>query len=285
MPQIMPSISTSQRQHTFDIPVDPDHGLPERIGIGPLGIDSLSVDQLTRRLIGHTFTPGETKHVVTANAQIYVLAEKREDFRRCVGEAEYVCADGISVAIACKWLGRKAVTRIAGVDLISHLCGGAVSLDLTIYFLGGNPGSAAKTASIMMKRFPGLRVVGVSCPPLGFLQDPDILSEVLKSVRIAKPSIIYVALGVPHQEFFIQEHIRPLGIPVAVGVGGSFEIICGVKNRAPLWMQQSGFEWLYRWAQEPVRLANRYFIGNSLFLFFFMRYLVRQDTQPKGEAG
>jgi len=282
--QSMLSISTSQLQSTFDTPIDPYYGLPERIGIGPLRIDSLSVYELTRRLIGHTFAPGKTNHVVTANAQFYVLAEEREDFRRCVGEAEYVCADGISVAVACKWLGRKAVARIAGVDLISYLCAESVSLDLTSYFLGGNPESAAKTASIMMKKYPGLRVAGVSCPPVGFIQNPEILSEVLEAIKAAKPSIIYVALGAPRQEFFIQEHIRPLGIPVAVGVGGSFEMICGVTHRAPLWMRNSGLEWLYRWAQEPVRLANRYLIGNVLFSFYLMRNMVRQKARSKSQA-
>jgi N-acetylglucosaminyldiphosphoundecaprenol N-acetyl-beta-D-mannosaminyltransferase len=283
MPQSMPSISTSQSQpqNTFDPPIDPYYGLPERIGIGPLRIDSLSVFELTRRLIGHTFAPGKTNHVVTANAQFYVLAEEREDFRRCVGEAEYVCADGISVAVACKWLGRKAVARIAGVDLISYLCAESVPLDLTSYFLGGNPGSAAKAASIMMKKYPGLRVAGVSCPPVGFIQNPEVLSEVIEAIKAAKPSIVYVALGAPRQEFFIQEHIRPLGIPVAVGVGGSFEIICGVTRRAPLWVQNSGLEWLYRWAQEPVRLANRYLIGNALFSFYLVRNMVRQKTRSE----
>ena len=284
MAQGMQLISTSQVQNPFDTPIDPYYGLPERIGIGPLRIDSLSVYELTRRLIGHTFAPGKTNHVVTANAQFYVLAEEREDFRQCVGEAEYVCADGISVAVACKWLGRKTVARIAGVDLISYLCAESVSLDLTSYFLGGNPGSAAKTASIMMKKYPGLRVAGVSCPPVGFIQNPEILNEVLEAIKAAKPSIIYVALGAPRQEFFIQEHIRPLGIPVAVGVGGSFEMICGVTRRAPLWMQNSGLEWLYRWAQEPVRLANRYLIGNALFSFYLIRNMVRQKGRPKNQA-
>jgi N-acetylglucosaminyldiphosphoundecaprenol N-acetyl-beta-D-mannosaminyltransferase len=264
--------------------IDTQYDLRERVGIGPLRIDPLSVNELTRRLIGHTFAPGKTNHVVTANAQFYVLAEEREDFRRCVGEAEYVCADGISVSLACKWLGRKAVARIAGVDLISYLCAESVSLGLPIYFLGGNPGSAAASASILMKRYPGCRVAGVGCPPYGFIQNPDILEEVLESIKAAKPSIIFVALGAPRQEFFIQEHIRPLGIPVAVGVGGSFEMICGATHRAPMWMQRSGLEWLFRWSQEPVRLANRYLIGNALFSFYLIRNLVKQKTQTKEKA-
>ena len=283
MPPSTPSMSTHKAPQSCDSSIDPYYNLPERIGIGPFRIDSLSVNELTRRLIGHTFAPGKTNHVVTANAQFYVLAEEREDFRRCVGEAEYVCADGISVAVACKWLGRKSVARIAGVDLISYLCAASVPLDLTIYFLGGNPGSAAMTASIMMKKYPGLRVAGVSCPPVGFTHDAEILVEVIDAIKAAKPSIIYVALGAPRQEFFIQEHIRPLGIPVAIGVGGSFEIICGVTRRAPVWVRNSGLEWLYRWVQEPVRLANRYMIGNALFSFYLMRNMVRQRDYPKGE--
>ena len=277
-------IPASQSSLDLESTVDSQYALRDRVGIGPLRIDPLSVNELTRRLIGHTFAPGKTNHVVTANAQFYVLAEEREDFRRCVGEAEYVCADGISVSLACKWLGRKAVARIAGVDLISYLCAESVSLGLPIYFLGGNPGSAAESASILMKRYPGFHVAGVGCPPHGFIQNPDILEKVLESIKAAKPSIIFVALGAPRQEFFIQEYIRPLGIPVAVGVGGSFEIICGAMHRAPRWMQKSGLEWLFRWSQEPVRLANRYLIGNALFSFYLVRNLVRQKTQTKSEA-
>ncbi len=284
MPQSTTLKSTQRSPQSFDSPIDPYYKSQERIAIGPLRIDPFSADELTRRLIGHTSTPGKTNHVVTANAQFYVLAEEREDFRRCVGDAEYVCADGISVAVACKFLGRKTVARIAGVDLISYLCQESIPLDRTFYFLGGNPGSAAKAASIMKQKYPDLRIAGVSCPPLGFIDNPRILSGVLDAIKAANPSIIYVALGAPRQEFFIQEHIRPLGIPVAVGVGGSFEIICGVTRRAPIWVRNSGLEWLYRWGQEPVRLAKRYMIGNVLFCFYLMRNIVRQWTNPKNYA-
>src|ERR1700677_3335036 len=171
-------IPASHSSLDLESSVDTQYSLRDRVGIGPLRIDPLSVNELTRRLIGHTFAPGKTNHVVTANAQFYVLAEEREDFRQCVGEAEYVCADGISVSLACKWLGRKAVARIAGVDLISHLCAESVSIGLPIYFLGGSPGTAARTAAILMKRYPGFRVAGVGSPPHRFLQRPDILSEV-----------------------------------------------------------------------------------------------------------
>ena len=111
-----------------------------KIPIGPMRVSALSAHELTRRLIGHTFG-NKTHHVVTANAQFYVLAERDAIFRRCVEEAEYVCADGVSVVMACKWLGNADISRVAGVDLIPMLCEQGATLGLPIYFLGGKPNS------------------------------------------------------------------------------------------------------------------------------------------------
>jgi N-acetylglucosaminyldiphosphoundecaprenol N-acetyl-beta-D-mannosaminyltransferase len=243
------------------------------VPIGPIKISLLSAEQLTQRLIGHAF--GDvTQHVVTANAQFYVLAEERQDFRECIRGADYVCADGVSIVVACKWLGRAKATRIPGVDLVSDLCKSAAGLALKVYFLGGNPGSAERSAAILTERFPGLRVAGISCPPKGFQSDPEILSRVLSEIKESQAAILFVALGAPFQEFFIQDHIRPMNIPVAVGIGGSLEIIAGEFKRAPLYIQRLGLEWAFRLAQEPRRLARRYIVGNTLFLFYLVRYLL-----------
>jgi N-acetylglucosaminyldiphosphoundecaprenol N-acetyl-beta-D-mannosaminyltransferase len=236
-------------------------------------ITKLTDHDLVQNLIGHAFG-SSTHHVVTANAQFYVLAEKSVEFRSCINEAEYVCPDGISVVMACKWLGRSSVARIAGVDLIDPLCREASSLGLPVFFLGGRPGSASETASLLMDRYPGLVVAGVVCPPTGFLEDERVLKEIVQCVEEARPAIVFVGLGAPLQEFFIQRHIRPLRVPVAVGVGGSFEILCGRVRRAPRWVRRIGMEWLFRWSQEPRRLARRYVFGNLLFAYFLSRRLL-----------
>lgn len=140
-------------------------GTLTKIPIGPMRVSALSARELTRRLIGHTFG-SKTHHVVTANAQFYVLAERDEPFRRCVEEAEYVCADGVSVVMACKWLGKADISRVAGVDLIPMLCEQGATLGLPIYFLGGKPGSAEVSASLMMRQYPGLKIAGIGCPLL-----------------------------------------------------------------------------------------------------------------------
>ena len=247
------------------------------VPIGPIKISLLSAEQLTQRLMGHAF--GDvTQHVVTANAQFYVLAEEREDFRNCIRGADYVCADGVSIVVACKWLGRAKATRIPGVDLVSDLCGGAAGLALKVFFLGGNPGAAERSAAILTERFPGLRVAGICCPPKGFQSDPELLGNVLSQIKESRAAILFVALGAPFQEFFIQDHIRPMNIPVAIGIGGSLDIIAGEFKRAPRYMQRLGLEWAFRLAQEPRRLARRYIVGNTLFLFYLVRYLLGYEA-------
>jgi N-acetylglucosaminyldiphosphoundecaprenol N-acetyl-beta-D-mannosaminyltransferase len=256
------------------LPVLASAQTPARVSIGPMRVSVLTAEELVHRLIGHTF--GETTHhVVTANAQFYVLAEQDLGFRQCVHEAEYVCADGVSVSMACRWLGKTRIARIAGVDLIPQLCRHAAQLGLPVYFLGGKPGAGERTAQILGEIFPSLRVAGVNCPPAGFLDQPEALAAALADICNAVPAILFVALGAPQQEYFIQRYIRPMGIPVAMGVGGSFEMIAGVRHRAPQWMRQVGMEWLFRWAQEPKRLARRYLVGNSLFSIYMLRYLMR----------
>jgi N-acetylglucosaminyldiphosphoundecaprenol N-acetyl-beta-D-mannosaminyltransferase len=247
------------------------------IPIGPMRIHAINAHDLTQRLLGETRNPKKTHHVVTANAQFYNLAEQREDFRDCVAQAEYVCADGISVVMACKWLGKTAVSRVAGVDLVEHLCANASVFGLSVYFLGGREGSAQMAAEVLAAKYPGFKAAGIFCPPYGFEKDEQSLREVVEDIRRVKPSVVFVALGAPRQELFIHQHIRPLGVPVAIGVGGSFEMIAGRVRRAPRWMQKTGLEWLYRWIQEPRRLANRYLVGNVLFCFYLLRYLIRRD--------
>lgn len=250
------------------------------VPIGPIKISLMSAEQLTQRLIGHAFGT-TTQHVVTANAQFYVLAEERQDFRECIQGADYVCADGVSIVLACKWLGRAKATRIPGVDLVSDLCKEAASVGLKVFFLGGNPGSAERSAAILTGRFPGLQVAGISCPPRGFQSNPEVLGRVLSEIKESQAAILFVALGAPYQEFFIQDHVRPMNIPVAIGIGGSLDILAGEFKRAPQYVQRLGLEWAYRLAQEPRRLARRYIVGNTLFLFYLVRYLLGYEAHAE----
>jgi N-acetylglucosaminyldiphosphoundecaprenol N-acetyl-beta-D-mannosaminyltransferase len=241
-------------------------------------VTTLSRQALADHLIRHIFDGAPTQHVVTANAQFYVLAERNARFRQCLAEADYVCADGLPIVRMCNWTGAVEVERITGIDLIPLLCERAAELDLPVYLLGGSPGSASAAASLLMDRYQKLQVCGVGCPPEGFENSREVLTEVVRSIARAKPAIIFIAFGAPKQEYFIQQHIKPLGIPVAVGVGGSFEMLAGVRRRAPRWAQAAGMEWAFRLAQEPRRLAKRYLLGNSVFSYYALRYLFSEEA-------
>jgi N-acetylglucosaminyldiphosphoundecaprenol N-acetyl-beta-D-mannosaminyltransferase len=248
---------------------------PAAMSLGNFDIDTFTEPAFVEEVLEHAMTGGTTRHIATINAQFYVLAEQSRPFRECLKSADYRCADGMSIVWACRAFGKEQVARIAGVDLISRLCQGGAHRNMRVFLIGGRPGTAAKTAKILASTYPGLEIAGVSCPEWGFEKDEIVLRKVLNEIAVAKPNIIFVALGAPKQEFFIAKYIRPLEVPIAVGIGGSFEILSGEINRAPRWMQTAGLEWSYRLFLDPGRLWRRYMLGNIEFLWCVAKWRYR----------
>ena len=243
-----------------------EHRTP-RMSMGHVGMDTYSQGDLIAEVLDHALHGSVTRQIVTVNAQIYVLADKSPRYRECLFTADYLCADGMPLVWACDRLGGLKVPRIAGVDLIEHLCRRGAANGLSVFLLGGRPEMATKTGRYLTKQYPGLKIAGVSCPDWGFEKSEETLNPVLEQIAKAKPHILFVGLGAPKQEFLIDEHIRRLGVPVAIGIGGSFEILSGSVERAPEWMQSRGLEWAFRLRQEPGRLWKRYLIGNAGFVW------------------
>ncbi|MGA2570318.1 MAG: WecB/TagA/CpsF family glycosyltransferase [Terracidiphilus sp.] len=242
-----------------------------RLDIGSIAVDKYSQAALIDDALHHALYGKSTRQVVTANAQFYVLAQKSRRFRECIRRAHYICADGMPIVWACSTLYGEHVPRIAGVSLIEKLCRLGSAHGLRLFLLGGKPGAADLTASILKKQYAGIRIAGTNCPPYGFERNEESLHQVLDHISAAKPHAIFVGLGAPKQEFFIRDHVRRLNVPLAIGIGGSFEILSGKLKRAPAWMQSSGLEWAYRLSQEPSRLWKRYLIGNAEFLWHILK--------------
>ena len=246
-----------------------------RMYLGNLQIDTHSELEFTEEVLEHAMKGRSTRQIATVNAQFYVLADKVRAFRDCLAKAEYLCADGMPIVWMCKTFGGKQVPRIAGVDLIDHLCQLGAPKGMRIFFLGGLPGTADATARLLERKYPGIEIAGVMCPPWNFERKQSSLNEVLDAIKEAKPNVLFLALGAPRQEFFIDQHIRPLKVPIAVGIGGSFEILSGQAPRAPQWMRAKGLEWFYRFVHEPGRLWKRYLVGNAEFLWCVLRWRLR----------
>lgn len=245
-----------------------------RLNIGSLEIDQYSQAALIDEILHHALYGTETRQVVTANAQFYVMAQKSRRFRECLREAHYICADGMPIVWACKHLYDNRVPRIAGVSLIEKLCQYGARHRLRVFLLGGKPGAADLTAQMLKRRYSGIQIAGVHCPPFGFERSEETLRPVLNHIAGAKPHLLFVGLGAPKQEFLIRDHIRRIRVPLAIGIGGSFEILSGQLQRAPMWMRSSGLEWAYRLFQEPGRLWKRYLIGNIEFIWHVLKWRV-----------
>ena len=146
----------------------------ERVCIDKVLLDPVTMNEAVERISGIVRQVRErAAHVVTMNAQFVEMAHQEARFAEVLRRAELSVADGLSVVWASRWLGQFIPERVAGADLMVRLCEAAAADGSTVYFLGGSPGAASLAAERLMQDFSGLTVVGVDCPPLGFLSDPD----------------------------------------------------------------------------------------------------------------
>jgi len=195
---------------------------------------------------------GRPHLVVTANPEMVMKARTDPLFMEILQRADLVVPDGIGVVWAGAKLGQPFPERIPGIELAEGLLARAAAKGYRIFLLGSAPGVADQAAAKLQERWPGLRVVGTHH---GFFQGPEE-EQVLERLKELRPDILLAALGVPRQEKWLAAHLAELRIPVAVGVGGSFDVWAGVDKRAPEWLRKLNLEWLYRLVRQPWRIRR-----------------------------
>jgi N-acetylglucosaminyldiphosphoundecaprenol N-acetyl-beta-D-mannosaminyltransferase len=141
------------------------------------------------------------------------------------------------------------------------------------YFYGGSPRVVERLVARLAQRYPGLIVAGYRSPPYRALTEEEDAADVA-AINDARPDFVWVGLGMPKQEKWIAAHVGRIHATALLGVGAAFDFHAGTKPRAPRWIQRSGFEWLFRLASEPRRLAHRYVIDNSIFIAHAVRQLM-----------
>ncbi len=186
--------------------------------------------------------------VVTLNAEMSMQGLRDPELGEVLRQAGLVLPDGSGVVWALRSRGIP-VSKLAGVDFLVETAAWAAREHRRVYLLGGAPGIADRAAEELKNRFPGLLVAGTRD---GFFQT-DQNDSVVETIRASGADILWVALGVPRQEKWLQVHLGATGAHVGVGVGGSFDVLAGKVNRAPGIFQKWHLEWLYRLLQEPWR--------------------------------
>ncbi|MDU2066556.1 MAG: WecB/TagA/CpsF family glycosyltransferase [Sporomusaceae bacterium] len=199
--------------------------------------------------------PKETEKlslIATANAEMVMMAQEDQELASILSTADLVVPDGAGVVWAASYLGKPVPERVAGFDLAQRLFAISAKTGYRLYFLGGAPGVAAKAAEKARELYPGITIVGIQD---GYFKEEETKS-IIDAVNKSKAELLFVALGVPKQEKWIEKHRNELAVRVAIGVGGTFDVMAGVMERAPLWMQEARLEWLFRLFKQPSRFMR-----------------------------
>lgn len=206
------------------------------------------------------------------NAYTLSLADGDAGYRKLLQQASLNLADGKSVAWMNKLTGivAEGADRVRGNDLFLDVVDQGQARGTRHYLLGSTPEVVAQLRSELQRRFPQAQIVGVESPPFRPLTD-DEHAEQAERIRMSGADIVWVGLGTPKQDRAAVELARDAGV-VAVAIGAAFDFIAGNKPEAPRWMQESGIEWMHRFASEPRRLWKRYLFGNSRFVYAAYRY-------------
>lgn len=215
-------------------------------------VDSLTMNQAVDAVetMINEAGPNPKMHLVaTANAEMVMLANNDPTLAAILAAADLVVPDGAGVVWAARHTGQAVPERVAGFDLAQELFAVSAKRGYRIYFLGGAPGIAAKAQAAAKMKYGNIKFVGVHD---GFFP-PEQTSELIASINEAKVDLLFVALGVPKQEKWLYQVQEELSVKVAIGVGGTFDVMAGVMKRAPLWMQKTNMEWFFRLMMQPQR--------------------------------
>ena len=227
---------------------------------GPIAILGVPLDPVTTvealDRIEQMVLSRKPHYLVTANVDFLVQAQSDVELHRILCDAHLVLCDGTPLVWASQLLGNSLPERVAGADLVPLLIEVAAQQGYRIFFLGASPEVAKRGIQNLHKRYPDL-VAHHYSPPFRKLLEMDH-EEITRQIRDAQPDLLFVCFGCPKQEKWIAMHYQSLGVPVAVGVGATLDFLAGEVRRAPVWMQRSGTEWIFRLLQEPRRLFRRY---------------------------
>lgn len=201
--------------------------------------------------------------VVAINPEKIMKAKKDEGLRKLLNSAAIQIPDGVGVLIASKLKRGSIKKRVTGIDLMQNICKRASQKGYRVFLLGAKPGVAKRAAEILKEKYTGLNICGIRD---GYFKDED---NVIDEIRESRADIIFVAMGSPKQENWITGNMEKYNVPLSMGVGGSFDVICGNIKRAPDFMCKMGLEWFYRLIKEPSRYKRMMALPVFLFKVIF----------------
>jgi len=243
-----------------------------------LGVNIACLDKDSLLNIACRWARTSEKHFITyVNAHCLNVAHSLPNYRNILNNADLVYSDGVSVVWAGHFLHGCRLYKITGREWIFDFCNIASAQGISIYILAGAPGIAKRASLNLTARFPGLKIVGMSDGY--FFEKSEI--EVIEEIAQSKPNILFIGMGVPRQEFWINEHIVRINVPLCWAVGALFDYVAGVEPLVPQWMNRLALEWLWRLMIDPAGKWKRYIFGNPYFLLRVIAQKVNGSIQKE----
>ena len=232
------------------------------LGVGISAIDMQDAIMLSDSLIRE----GRKGYVCVTGVHGVIEAQSDEAFRRILNRSFMTTPDGMPLVWIGRIQGQTRMRRVYGPDYMVDMCRFSVSRGYRHFLYGGDYGIAERLATELVRRCPGLQIVGTYTPPFRPLNSNEE-AELVALVAEKKPDVFWVGLSTPKQERFMNQFLNKLDVKLMVGVGAAFDIHTGEIKDASPWVKKAGLQWLHRLAQEPRRLWRRYLVNNPKFVW------------------
>jgi N-acetylglucosaminyldiphosphoundecaprenol N-acetyl-beta-D-mannosaminyltransferase len=226
-------------------------------------VETAAPAELLRRILG--FAEDGGRHRVSyVNAHVLNQSFSNATLQRALQSSDLVYCDGYGVRLAARLIGLPVPHRMTGADWIWGVAALCQESGRSLYLLGSEPGSASDAARELKRWYPRLDVEGTHH---GYFEAGSPHSErVLEHIAEHRPDVLLVGMGTPQQELWVDRHFDSIEAGVVWTVGALFDYLSGRTARAPHWLSDNGFEWIFRLALEPRRMWRRYLLGNPAFL-------------------
>jgi N-acetylglucosaminyldiphosphoundecaprenol N-acetyl-beta-D-mannosaminyltransferase len=243
-------------------------------------IDAINWEEAVSRIVSWG-SQHQSRYITLCNVHSVVTASHCAAFNDVIAQADLTLPDGAPVAWALRREGFNDQQRINGPDLTWRYLAIAEKIGQRVFFYGSTEETLAKLQARIKKSFPKLRIAGMVSPPYRALSPEEDQAHV-DQINQSGAHVVFVGLGCPKQEAWMAAH-RGRIQAVMVGVGAAFDYHAGTIQRAPKWMQKIGMEWLHRLASEPRRLAKRYAVTNSVFIYRMLKTTLFGNQPPRRE--
>lgn len=220
-----------------------------RLTVLGVPVDAATFDSLLKTITCWVASRDRLHQICTVSPEFVMLAQDNADFMAVLRQADLCVADGVGLLFAARYLGHPLPERVTGSDGVPLIAQRAAREGWRLYLLGAAPGVAEQAAARLTGQNPGLQIAGVYAGSPA----PAEADAIIERVNASRADILLVAYGAPRQDLWIAQHRDRLAVPVAMGVGGTFDFIAGIVPRAPRWMRRAALEWLYRLVRQPWR--------------------------------